>query len=290
MSCRPACLSIARFCGLLALCLLLALPSSAMAQENEIEFHSLIDALEKGIAEEKVTIVYVTAQWCGWCRKMEANTFPDEKVQALAEHYVFAKVDADKEHHFSAMLNVRGLPALRLYNARGELLDTADGYLGPVPFAEMLTKHKDNANAEGLARQEFGSLVKLLTDLERVSADDADPADRTQVIMATIEELSNSDLYGRVRAEHQILQMKEKAWPTLVAMLRHEQLSIRAAAYVLLQASSEHDLEYDPFADPAVREEQAEQWTDWVNAAVESSSSDLDQTPQDAHESAQPSS
>jgi thioredoxin-related protein len=152
--------------ALLAALLLAAGSTVASGEANRIEFLSIEQAIPTAAEQEKVTVVYFTADWCGWCRKMESTTFPDPAVRSLAEPFVFAKVDADAQAHIAAMFDVRGLPAVRLLNASGELLEEVNGYLPPTRFVELLREHRDSATRPGAARQRFASVLRVIADLE----------------------------------------------------------------------------------------------------------------------------
>ena len=69
---------------------------AALGQKiNWISFHDL-EAAQK--TEQKKVFVDVYTDWCGWCKKMDASTFLDEKlVGYLNENYYCVKLDGEEK-------------------------------------------------------------------------------------------------------------------------------------------------------------------------------------------------
>lgn len=66
-------------------------------------------AYDQGLANAKKSNKYMfvdfTASWCGWCKKMEAETFSKpEVISMISEHFVPIKVWGDSD----SMLNIDG--------------------------------------------------------------------------------------------------------------------------------------------------------------------------------------
>lgn len=249
-----------RSAAVLAALLLAAGSTVASGEANRIEFVSIEQAIPTAAAQEEVTVVYFTADGCGWCRKMESTTFPDPAVRALTEPFVFAEIDAHAQAHLAAMFDARGLPAVRGLNASGELLEEINGYLPPTRFAELLREHRDSATRPGAARQRFPSVRRVIADLERPATNEQ----TRDAVTRAVALLAETEVFGRTGAEQAITQLGSTAWPTLVELLTHKRLALRAAAIALLRAPTDHDLPYDPFAPSGQRTKQAAAWQSWA--------------------------
>lgn len=84
-------------------------------------------------------IVYFTADYCGYCRKMERDTWSAPKVvRRMQDGFVALKVDAEKHPELVKRLGVEGLPATILFNSEGERVQTLSGYSRSGTVIEFL--------------------------------------------------------------------------------------------------------------------------------------------------------
>ncbi|MFP4471329.1 MAG: thioredoxin family protein [Bacteroidota bacterium] len=70
---------------------------SLRAQEdNKIKWYSIEEAVELNKKNPKKFFIDVYTDWCGWCKKMDANTFTDPViVQYMNEHFWPVKFNAE---------------------------------------------------------------------------------------------------------------------------------------------------------------------------------------------------
>lgn len=116
----------------------LVVPAQAMAA-NAIAWNGYDKGL--ALAKEKKKKVYINfhADWCGYCRKMEKETFVDPKVIAfLNDNFIAIRINSDKEPLLARKFNVRGLPANFFLTEQGEAIGNQPGYLDPKAFLEVL--------------------------------------------------------------------------------------------------------------------------------------------------------
>lgn len=93
--------------------IMLLLPFVVAAQGLVFEQGSFQDALEKARKEQKLVFVDVYTTWCGPCKQMAAQLFPDPKAgDFYNRHFVNFKIDAEKGEgvDIAERYNVAGYP------------------------------------------------------------------------------------------------------------------------------------------------------------------------------------
>jgi thioredoxin-related protein len=72
-----------------------AAPSKAETAVKWLSWEEAVAANEK---QPKKLFVDIYTDWCGWCKRMDATTFKDEKVVGyLNEHFHAVKLDAEQK-------------------------------------------------------------------------------------------------------------------------------------------------------------------------------------------------
>ncbi len=97
--------------------------------------------------EGKNVLLYLNADWCGYCRKLESETFTDSRVlEELGDSFLWVKLDGDKDpdgKRFKNKFNVRGYPAIFILDSEENELDRIAGYLPPENFLDMMISMRD---------------------------------------------------------------------------------------------------------------------------------------------------
>ncbi len=94
--------------------------------------------LEKAESEEKIVLLMLTVSWCRFCQEMEETTFNDPKVrQALQEHFVLCKADADRHPDLDQRFNMGGWPSIAFITPTEDLI-AGDTYLSPEELLPLL--------------------------------------------------------------------------------------------------------------------------------------------------------
>ncbi len=103
------------------------------------------DAAKKLAAEAgKPLFVDVMAFWCVWCYRMDYYTYPDKEVaQLLNEKFVPVKIIQEQaaEGDYKALMDAmeaRGIPAMGIFDADGNVLHKISGWNSPVDFVKEL--------------------------------------------------------------------------------------------------------------------------------------------------------
>jgi len=73
-----------------------------------------------------------TAEWCGYCKRMEKTTFTNPQVVAfLSDNYLPVRVDADKNKELVADLAIKGLPAILIVSSDLQIIERISGFQTP---------------------------------------------------------------------------------------------------------------------------------------------------------------
>lgn len=66
--------------------------------DNEIKWISFEQAVELQKTKPKKIIVDVYTDWCGWCKKMDKNTYTDaEIIRQIEANFYFVKLNAEQK-------------------------------------------------------------------------------------------------------------------------------------------------------------------------------------------------
>lgn len=134
----------------LMLALLTTYAGDKKATEKGIQFQelSLKDAMAKAKKEHKLIFVDVYTTWCGPCKLLKKNTFPDEK---LGNYYNknFISIAADAEQgewiQFAEKNAVQGYPTMMILDADGKVIDRTMGYMPAEPLLKFAIDTKAKA-------------------------------------------------------------------------------------------------------------------------------------------------
>jgi len=98
-------------------------------------------SLEEAQKANKLVLVDVYTDWCGWCKRLDRDTYSDPDVSKyLGEKFVCIKANAEKPKFRKkiAPFNVTGFPAILVLEPSGKLKGRMDGYLPPKEFSQAL--------------------------------------------------------------------------------------------------------------------------------------------------------
>jgi thioredoxin-related protein len=87
----------------------------------------------------KIIMLSFYATWCGYCKKMERETYSDPAVvKALNDHFLPALVDGDEQPDLARIFAVRGFPTMVFTDPNGRSILTTPGYRPPEQFLALL--------------------------------------------------------------------------------------------------------------------------------------------------------
>lgn len=102
---------------------------------------SLEGALEAARKGGKPLLIDFEAEWCGFCKKLDRETYTDEQVIRLVrENFIAVKVDVDKAPELQKKFNIQGLPTLVFLSQNGDELSRIEGFRPPELFLKDARK------------------------------------------------------------------------------------------------------------------------------------------------------
>ena len=132
-------------------------PKKEKVKNNKITWISYDEGLVKAKKEDKHVFIDFTTPWCGWCKKMEKETFSrPEVIKLVNENFVSVKVDGDSKNLLDIEgfkiteksltkneFGVRGYPTYWFLKSDGTKLGNISGYKDTKTMVDALTYVKD---------------------------------------------------------------------------------------------------------------------------------------------------
>ena len=103
---------------------------------------NLDEALSDASQKKKYVLADVYTDWCGWCKKLDKDTFQDgQMVKYLKSKFICVKVNAEGSKASRAVAkkyHVHGFPCSLVFNTDGKYIGRLSGYMEPDKFQSAL--------------------------------------------------------------------------------------------------------------------------------------------------------
>ncbi|WP_440999752.1 thioredoxin family protein [Fodinibius sp. SL11] len=119
--------------------------------QSEVNWKSLSEAQELAKENDKKVMLFAEATWCGYCKKMYAEVFPQQAVQdSLHKYFYPVKVDleSDKkvifnggsitERELARQFRVSSTPTFIFLDQNGKTIGRQPGFLPPHIFDKLV--------------------------------------------------------------------------------------------------------------------------------------------------------
>jgi len=131
-------------CGLLALVTLVSCAKEkkeARVERDAIAWLTSYEtALQTARDERRAVMIDFYTDWCGWCKKLDADTYVDKQVISASGDFVSLKLNADVERAVAVRYNITGFPTILFIDSAGSEIHRVVGYRPPQAFlSEMKT-------------------------------------------------------------------------------------------------------------------------------------------------------
>jgi thioredoxin-related protein len=130
---------------------LLTSPFAENANKKEVDWISFEELDAKMAEEPRIVMIDVYANWCGYCKKMDAQTFTDEGVaEILNTKFYTLKLNSESdkkiifkgiettEAGLAAAFRVTGLPTMIFLDTQLDSVTPVPGYRDAEQFTEVL--------------------------------------------------------------------------------------------------------------------------------------------------------
>ena len=121
--------------------------------ENDYDFWVSMETAErKAFDEGKYMVLDIYTEWCGFCRRMNQETYADERVQdALDRYYYPVRINAESAENvifqgnsyemrdLAAEFAVRSYPTTVFISPEGETVAAQAGFIEAETFYRMLS-------------------------------------------------------------------------------------------------------------------------------------------------------
>lgn len=143
----------------LVMCMMTSAVSMAQGVAFEPEGTTLEQASAKAKAENKLIFLDCYTTWCGPCKKMVRETFPQESVGAyMNAKFVNLKIDMESAYGapLAKKLQVQAYPTFVIFTANAEEINRILGYHDAESFIKVL-EEKSQDNSSGPLQQRWRS-------------------------------------------------------------------------------------------------------------------------------------
>lgn len=187
---------------------------------------SFSDAMRTARSTNKLVMVDFYTDWCGWCKKLDADTYTDPTVVRLSTRFVPVKVNAEKEGVAVARkYNVQGYPTIMFLEADGSIAAKIGGYLPPQQFAEKLTEIDEAHRELPVLASKFkqnpadAAVAAKLTSIY-ASKDDAEHAEVTLAALQKADPQNSTGLLAPAFNKVGDLYQDRQQFPHAIALFK----------------------------------------------------------------------
>ncbi len=142
---------------------------------TKIKWLDFNTALKKAGKEKKMMVVDFYTNWCGYCKKMDRETYKNKKVvQKLNKYFISAKVDGENSTYkvlydnkkytireFLSALEINGFPAIGFLDKNGKFLTVVSGFYDARNLLSVLDYIKDSCYVKEIKFSDYKNNPKI---------------------------------------------------------------------------------------------------------------------------------
>ena len=108
-------------------------------EEGEVNWYSYQEGIDKMQSEGKTGFLHFYTDWCGYCDKIDKETFSLEKISDfLNEHFIPIKVDADNKQSIARHYGANRFPYNLFLSADNEIIASRPGFISGDHMMDIL--------------------------------------------------------------------------------------------------------------------------------------------------------
>jgi thioredoxin-related protein len=130
----------------------LPVPSSPALADAPLTWSKEVDkGLQQAKTEHKYVLADVYTDWCGWCKRLDSQTFANEGVAAfLSGKFICIKANAEDKGEGTKLARkykVSGFPCALVFDQSGKYIGKISGFFPPDEYQAQITKLIENPPA-----------------------------------------------------------------------------------------------------------------------------------------------
>lgn len=171
-----------KYAKILTFALIALMVQSGLGQGMTFETGNWASILKKAKKGEKLIYLDAYTSWCGPCKMMKKNVFPDASVgEYFNANFVNAQIDMEKGEGpgLAKKYNVNAYPTHLFVDANGDLVHVGLGYRDPAGFIELGKEANDPARQYASLKKQYEAGKrdsKLVATYMQLLAEMQDPA------------------------------------------------------------------------------------------------------------------
>ncbi len=98
----------------------------------------LTEALKLAREKNKPVMVDAYTSWCGWCKKMDKETFSDQAVVDLSSSFICLRINPEEDEMFSNKYTIKDFPTVIFLKPDGTEIERQVGFKTADDFRKIL--------------------------------------------------------------------------------------------------------------------------------------------------------
>jgi thiol-disulfide isomerase/thioredoxin len=130
--------------------------------------YDLKEALEDASARRSYVMADFYTDWCGWCKKLDRETYENKEVSSLMKDLICVKIDGDRSRDLVSRYAVRGYPTIIFFGPDGKEVRRIPGFVEAPALVAILKEFaphpapdeiSDKLSLKGYVREGMGKLA-----------------------------------------------------------------------------------------------------------------------------------